>query len=130
MVTTVSIIYISHIHLSLSQALAATDASDWAKAASYANMAYITSQDLHSYFFSHIHDVVVTAATVSIHSHNNSMLTESVLRNTVEEIDLEDEDSFIYFYSKFVLVCGFLFISCFNGVKKAVKYYKNRRVLM
>jgi hypothetical protein len=55
---------------------------------------------------------------------------ETVMKNHVEEIDLEDQDSFAYFYSKFVLVCGFLAISTFNGVKKIYKMYKNRKVLM
>ena len=112
------------------QALSAVDDSNWSSAASYSNSAYIICLELHTYFFSHIHDVVVTAATTSIDSHNNTLIRESVLKNNVEEIDLEDQDSFAYFYTKFMFVCGIFFISCFNGVKSTVKYYKNRKILM
>ena len=87
------------------------------------------SQALRTYIFSHIHDVVVTAATTCVDSHNNTLLTESVMRNLVDEVDLDDQDSFGYFYSKFVLVCGFFFLVCFNGVKDMTRKYKNRRIL-
>jgi hypothetical protein len=114
----------------VTQALTATMASDWSSAASYANVAFLLSQNLHNYYFSHIHDLIVTAATTSVESHNKSHLMASVMKDHVEEIDLEDQDSFAYFYTKFVLVCGFLAISTFNGVKKLYKTYKNRKFLM
>ena len=114
----------------LSQALSATDSSDWAAGSSYANSAYTKCMRLRSHVLSHIHDTVVTAATTSMDSHNNTQVKESVIRNLVEETDLSDEDSFAYFYTKFLFVCGSLFIACFNAVKKTVKYYKNRRILM
>lgn len=84
---------------------------------------------MNSYFFQHVHDLVVTAATTNINSHNNTFLHESVLRNLVEEIDIGDEDSFLYFYTKFVILCGSIFIATFNGVKSAVKKYRSRRIL-
>ena len=111
------------------QALSAVDESDWALAASYSNSAYLTCMDLHTYFFAHVHDLVVTAATTSIDSHNNSIIRDHVFKNTVQEIDLDDQDSFAYFYTKFLFVCAFFFLSCFNGVKAVVKYYKNRKIL-
>jgi hypothetical protein len=110
--------------------LSATDKSDWSNAARYANAAYLLSQDIHSYYFSHIHDLIVTAATTSIDSHNNTFLIEKVLANSVEEIDLEDQDSFAYFYTKFVLICGFLGISSFKTVKAIYKYFKFRKILL
>ena len=112
------------------QALAAADSSDWAAGSSYANSAFMKCMHLHSYVLSHIHDTVVTAATTSMDTHNNTHVKESIIRNLVEETDLGDEDSFAYFYTKFLFVCGSLFIACFNGVKRTVKYYKNRRILM
>jgi hypothetical protein len=51
------------------------------------------------------------------------------MRNLVEEVDIGDEDSFLYFYTKFVILCGAIFIATFNGVKSAVKKYRSRRIL-
>ena len=112
------------------QALSASDSSDWAAGTAYANSAYIKCMHLHSHVLSHIHDTVVTAATTSIDSHNNTYVKESIVRNLVEETDVGDEDSFAYFYTKFIFVCGSLFIACFNAMKKTIRYYKNRRILM
>ena len=122
-------IFLLFLHLFVLQALAAVDDSNWALAASYSNSAYLTCMELHSDFFSHVHDLVVTAATTSIDSHNNSIIRDHVFKNTVQEIDLDDQDSFAYFYTKFVFVCAFIFLSCFNGVKSVFKYYKNRKIL-
>jgi hypothetical protein len=112
------------------QALSASDSSDWAAGTAYANSAYIKCMHLNSHVLSHIHDTVVTAATTSMDSHNNTYVKESIVRNLVEETDLGDEDSFAYFYTKFIFVCGSLFIACFNAMKKTIRYYKNRRILM
>ena len=114
----------------LLQALSASDSSDWAAGTAYANSAYIKCMHLNSHVLSHIHDTVVTAATTSMDSHNNTYVKESIVRNLVEETDVGDEDSFAYFYTKFLFVCGSLFIACFNAMKKTIRYYKNRRILM
>ena len=111
------------------QALAALDASDWPAAASFSNTAHVKSCELHSTFFSHVHDLTVTAATTNIDSHNNTYIKEAVLKNFVEEIDLNDEDSFMYFYTKFVIICAVLFITAFNSVKSVVKKYRRRSLL-
>ena len=111
------------------QALAALDASDWPAAASYSNTAHVKTCELHSTFFSHVHDLTVTAATTNIDSHNKTYIKEAILKNLVEEIDLNDEDSFMYFYTKFIIVCAVLFITAFNSVKSVVKKYRRRSLL-
>lgn len=114
---------------SFKKALAALDASDWPAAASFSNTAHMKACELHSTFFSHVHDLTVTAATTNIDSHNNTYIKQAVLKNLVEEIDLNDEDSFMYFYTKFIIVCAVLFITAFNSVKSVVKKYRRRSLL-